>query len=288
VSLPVRRGGEGFSDSLSVDFVDPEGGRAALVLVEVRPGARRAQAVELVIDPGVATAGEVAKMVAPELHGEVLFDWGAIELGEVRWIDDGERARISATNEAGELDLEATRLGGATLEAGSAFTDATGMSHEAFAARVTGEWRPRRVESRRIEGLGRIVRTSGEPAWERIELLRFFTAVTEDGSLLVVASARTRGARGHGEEATSAVLLDAEQSLTRFEEPLLSTEYDAAGTHRRAGIELWGPDDAAPLRGAGTRIGGPAGAGGLDSAFLRFTLNGSPGTARYDLVRAAD
>jgi hypothetical protein len=107
--------------------------------------------------------------------------------------------------------------------------------------------------------------------------------------LLVVASARPLGAAGHGEEATSAVLLDAEESVTRFEEPLLSTEYDAAGAHRRAGIELWGADDATPLRGAGTRIGGgTAGAWGMESAFLRFSINGTGGTARYDLLRAPE
>ena len=283
MSLPVRRGGERFSDSLSLDFVEPEGGVGALVLVEVRPGAGRVRAVELVLDPG-----EVAVMAAPELHGDVPSDWGAVELDGLKLADDGERARISLTNEAGELELEAKRLGGVTLEAGSAFADATGLSHEAFAARVTGEWRPRGGEPRRIEGLGRLVRTSGEPGWDRIELLRSLTAVMEDSSLLVVASARPLGAAGHGEEATSAVLLDAEESLPRFDEPLLSTEYDAAGTHRRAGVELWGPDEATALRGAGTRIGdAAAGAGGLETAFLRFTLNGARGTARYDLQRAA-
>jgi hypothetical protein len=281
VSLPVRRGGERFSDSLSLDFVDPDGGRAAMVLVDLRPGARRVGAVELVLDR------DVAFVAAPELHGDVPSDWGAVELDGLTLADDGERARISLTNETGELDLEAKRLGGVTLEAGSAFADATGLSHEAFAARVTGEWRSRGAEPSRIEGLGRVVRTSGGAAWDRIELLRSLTAVIEDGSLLLVASARPLGAAGHGEEATSAVLLDAEESLTRFEEPLLSTEYDAGGTHRRAGVELWGPDDAAAIRGAGTRIGGTAGAGGLETAFLRFTLNGTPGTARYDLLKAA-
>jgi hypothetical protein len=283
VSLPVRRGGEGFSDSLSLDFVDPHG-RAALVLVEVRPGARRARAVELVLDPT-----GVPIVAGPELRGDVASDWGAVELDGLRVTDDGELAVVSATNEAGELELNATRLGGATLETGSAFADATGLSHAAFAARMTGEWRPRAGEPSRIEGLGRIVRTSGEPAWDRIELLRFLTVVSDDGSLLVVASARPLGAAGHGEEATSAVLLDAEESVTRFEEPLLSTEYDAAGAHRRAGIELWGADDATPLRGAGTRIGGgTAGAWGMESAFLRFSINGTGGTARYDLLRAPE
>jgi hypothetical protein len=276
----VRRGGERFSDSLSLDYVDPEAGRAAMVLVHLRPGARRVGAVELVFDR------DVAFVAAPELHGDAPSDWGAVDVDGLRLADDGERARISLTNEAGELELEAKRLGGVTLEAGSAFADATGLSHEAFAARVTGEWRPRGAEPRRIEGLGRLVRTSGEPAWDRFELLRSLTAVIEDGSLLSVASARPLGAAGHGEEVASAVLLDAEESVTRFDEPLLSTEYDAAGTHRRTGVELWGPDDATARRGAGTRIGGAAGAGDLETAFMRFTLNGGAGTARYDLLKA--
>jgi hypothetical protein len=282
VSLPVRRGGEGFFDALSLDFVDAESGFAAVALVAIFPGVRRARAVELVLDPD-----EVAVTAGPEFVGDVSSDWGAVDLNGLQLADDGERARISLTNEAGKLDLDAKRLGGVTLEPGSAFADATGLSHEAFAARVTGEWRPRGGEPRRIECLGRLAGTSGETAWDRIELLRALTAVMEDGSLLVVASARPLGAAGHGEEATSAVLLDAEESLTRFEEPLLSTEYDAAGTHRRAGVELWAPDDATALRGAGTRIGDTtAGAGGLETAFLRFTLNGAPRTARYDLLRA--
>ena len=74
-------------------------------------------------------------------------------------------------------------------------------------------------------------------------------------------------------------------SLTSFEEPLLSTEYDARGGHRRAGLELWeAKEDTAPLRGAGTLVGGSAAdLGELKTAFLRFTLNGTPGTARYDI-----
>ena len=279
MSVPVRRDGEGFSDSLSIDFTDPESGTAALVLVELRADAGRTRAVEIVVD------GDVAKVDSSELEADVPSDWDSIELGELRVSDDGERAAVSSSGEAGELELEATRVAGVTLEAGSPFADATGQTHEAFAARVTGELRTPAGDAHRIDLLGRVVRTSGAPDWARIELIRSLTAVLDDGSLLVMASARPRGAAGHAGEAASAVLLDSEGSLTSFEEPLLSTEYDARGGHRRAGLELWGAkEDTAPLRGAGTLVGGSAAdIGELKTAFLRFTLDGAPGTARYDI-----
>jgi hypothetical protein len=151
---------------------------------------------------------------------------------------------------------------------------------------VSGEWHAG-GSGGQVRGLGRLIRTSGEAEWSRIELLRSLTATLDDGSLLAVAAARPRGAAGHGEEAASAVLLDAEGSVVRFEEPLLSTEYDSEGRHRRAGVELWGPDEGAALRGAGTLIGRSAvEVGRSETAFLRFTLDGTPGTARYELARA--
>lgn len=172
------------------------------------------------------------------------------------------------------------------FESGSVFANAGGVSRELFSARISGEWRAD-GSSDQIRCIGRLTRTSGEVDWERIELHRSLTATLEDGSLLAVASARPRGAAGHGEETASALLLDAEGSVTSFEEPLLSTEYDAHGRHRRAGVELWGSEEAA-LRGAGTLIGGAAvELDDTETAFLRFTLGGTPGTARYDLTRAS-
>jgi hypothetical protein len=280
VSVPVRRDGEGFSDSLSIDFADPDNGTAALVLVELRPDAGRARTVEALLD------GDVANVDTSERDADAPPDWDSVELGGLRVADDGDRAVVSLSADAGELELEATRVAAVTLETGSPFVDATGLIHEAFAVQVTGELRPHTGDPRRIEVLGRLVRSSGAPDWARIELIRSLTAVLDDGSLLVMASARPRGAAGHGDEATSAVLLDSEGSLTRFDEALLSTEYDAGGAQRRAGLELWGAEeDAAPLRGAGTAVGGSvADVGELKTAFLRFTLDGTPGTARYELA----
>ncbi len=221
-----------------------------------------------------------------ELDADVPSDWDSIELGDLRVSDDGERTAVSLSGEAGELELEATRVAGVTLEAGSPFADATGQIHEAFA--VAGHRRAADAGRRRAAGSTSWAGSSAPPAapdWARIELIRSLTGVLDDGSLLVMASARPRGAAGHGEEAASAVLLDSEGALTSFEEPLLSTEYDASGAHRRAGLELWAAEeDTAPLRGAGTLLGPSASDfGQLKTAFLRFTLDGAPGTASYDI-----
>jgi hypothetical protein len=246
------------SATLSLDFADPERGAAALLRV---PDAAGESGSWVVFDDGRASVGESG----PD---------------GLRIADDGERAVASLSVDAGELELEATRSIGVALEAGSAFADATGAPLEAFAARIRGEWRL--GDRRRVDLVGRIVRSSGEPDWTRVELIRSLTAVLDDGSLLLVAAARPAGAAGHGDEVTDAVVVDADGAVTRFDEPLLSTEYGPDGRHRRAGVELWGPEDAAALRGAGTLIGGAG-----DTAFLRFRLNGAAGTARYDLVRGA-
>jgi hypothetical protein len=243
---------------LSVDFADPERGAAALLRVSSADGEGGSW---LAVDAGTVSAGEAG----PE----------ALEIA-----DDGEHASASLTVDAGKLELEARRLVGVALEHGSAFAAATGSTLEAFAARVEGQWGL--GERRRVAATGRIVRSSGEPDWARVELVRTLTAVLDDGTLVVVAAARPAGAAGHGDEVVEAAIVDADGALTRIEEALLSTEYGPDGAHRRAGIELWAPGDAAPLRGAGTLIGGEG-----DAAFLRFTLNGAAGTARYELVRRA-
>lgn len=246
------------SGTLSLDFADPGRGAAALLRV---PSANGDGGAWLIVDGGDATEGEAAP-------------------GELRVADDGERAVASLTVDAGVLELEARRLVGVALEEGSAFADATGTTLEAFAARIVGEWRL--GDRRHVEATGRIVRNSRSPDWARVELVRSLTAVLDDGSLLVVAAARPSGAPGHGDEVVDAVLVDSEGAVTTFEEPLLSTEYGPDGRHRRAGVELWAPGDAAPLRGAGTLIGG-----GGEVAFLRFGVNGAEGTARYELMRPA-
>lgn len=246
------------SGVLSVDFADPERGAAVLLRAASPDGEGGAW---LVVDGGDATEGHAGPR-------------------ELRIADDGERAVASLDVDGGGLELEASRLVGVALEEESAFGDATGTTLEAFAARIAGEWRL--GGRRRVEATGRIVRTSGDPDWTRVDLVRCLTAVLDDGSLIVVAAARPSGSAGHGDEVVDAVLVDPEGAVTRFDEPLLSTEYGPDGRHRRAGVELWAPGDAAPLRGAGTLIGGAG-----QVAFLGFGVDGAGGTARYELMRRA-
>lgn len=260
MSFEVGRGGEGLSDSLRIDFADPESRTAGLARVESEDGEDPDAAL------GILLAGDAA--------------WRSADPEGVEVADDGERVRASLSADAAGFEIEATRLGGASFDAGTAFADATGVSQEVFAVRAAGEWHAG-GSGGRLECPGTLVRSRGALDWNRLELVRSLTAVLDDGTLLAVAAARPAGAAGHGDEVVSAVLLDPEDALTRFDDPLLSTEYDAEGRQRRVGAELWSSDeDAAPLRGAGTLFGTADG-----TAFLRFTLDGSPGTATYVIQR---
>jgi hypothetical protein len=271
VSLAVRGDGAGFRDTLSFDFIDPDAGVSGLVRVEATETGLAAR--------GVVLTPEGQASCAPERAGERPDDWGAIELDGIRVSDDGDRASVSMEAADAGFEVELNRLTGAVFEPGSAFSDVAGVTQEPFAAHVEGEWRSRE-SSGRIATVGRVVRTSGETDWDRVELVRSLTVGLDDGSMLAVASARPAGTTGHGDEAASALLAEGD-SLVRFDEPLISTEYDPAGEPRRVGVELWPADeDAAVARGAGTLV---ARAG--DTTFLRFTLDGKPGTARYELVR---
>jgi hypothetical protein len=284
VSLAVEAGGERLSDSLSLDFADPEQGLYGLVRVELRPGLGRAVAAGLTLERGenAALSRSPVELQAPD-------DWSSVEVDGVRIADDGERARAVVDGEGTRLELEATRLGGSALAPGSELPGLAEPARQAFSARVTGECR-RDGSSRRIRCLGRIVRSAAEVDWDRIELLRSLTAVLEDGSLLALAAARPAGATGHSEETIDALLLDSDGSVVRFEDPLLSTQYDARDRHRRAGVELPAAEEPVPFRGAGARVcGASVDLDGvrLEAAFLDWSLDGVSGTARYDLLRSA-
>ena len=69
--------------------------------------------------------------------------------------------------------------------------------------------------------------------------------------------ARPEGAASHEEEMIGAARLIPGAEPYGYVEPLLSTEYDGAGSHVRATLELWaGADEHLPERGGGLRVGG--------------------------------
>ncbi len=259
-TVPRENGGEP-GDELCFDFVDPGAPACALVRVTREGDDADAQAVLLTPD---------ATLLAGPTRSQISVD------------DDGTRASISVETGAGALDAEFTRLTRATVDAGTAFADATGITREAFAARAEARWRAG-GEPGEAACVGRVVRTAGAPDWDRVERLRSLTVTLDDCSVLVVASARPAGSAGHDAEAVSAVLAEADGSVVGFDDPLVSTEYDRGGEQRRVGVELWPSDpDAVVVRGAGTLV-----ASSEAVAFLRFGLDGRAGTGRYEILPAA-
>jgi hypothetical protein len=110
--------------------------------------------------------------------------------------------------------------------------------------------------------------------------LRVLTATIADGSALMLCAARPERAEHHDADAVAAAVIGADGTVQTIEEALLSTEYAADGSVTRLGLELYKPGDDYPLRAAGdvTSAGG-------ERSELRFRLDGSEGTAIYEIVR---
>ena len=156
------------------------------------------------------------------------------------------------------------------------------LCHVYGTARVGGETRP-------IRGLGQRDRTVESPDWDRIVATRSVAAWLEDGSAVALRSVRPAGEDYDG-EATWAALLGPAGSLL-VDKPRLSTTYDDGDRQRRAGLELWvGADDAYPRRVSGEVLCGATldlDELRLDSAFLRWHMDGLTGIGRYDILRRA-
>lgn len=121
-------------------------------------------------------------------------------------------------------------------------------------------------------------------------LLRVVSAALEDGTVLGLAALRPESAGGHGDEDVAAFIARDDGEPQEVLEARLSTEYDAAGKPRRAGLELWIDESGPPARGAGNREGAvEVRRGGLAGEAVRmgFLLDGVPGLAVYEILRPA-
>jgi hypothetical protein len=114
--------------------------------------------------------------------------------------------------------------------------------------------------------------------------------VFDDGALLALTSTLPERGTDHGDEEMAAVFCDPEGTPVSFEEPLLSTEYDAEGVQRRVTLELWPSiEDLRPLRGAGTLISSVRvrrGEHESQIAFFRWSVEGREGLGTYEIARA--
>lgn len=131
---------------------------------------------------------------------------------------------------------------------------------------------------------------AGEPAEGAGSLRRDATIILADGGLINLAAVQTPGAENHaGEE--SAAAISHPGGYVEFGEVLLSTEYDGAGRHRRATLELWpATDEIAGLHGAGRVVAGctaKVDGATINTALFRWSLDGHLGLGRYEIRSAA-
>ena len=78
--------------------------------------------------------------------------------------------------------------------------------------------------------------------------LRVASAAFEDGMALGLAGLRAPGATGHDAERVRATLFRPGADPIDVLETLVSTQFDAGGSVRRLGIEIYETEESAPLR----------------------------------------
>lgn len=129
-------------------------------------------------------------------------------------------------------------------------------------------------------------------AWELpgdgFSALRTIWAATEKGDLTLLVALRPAGGASHEEELIGAARLIPGAEPYAYVEPLISTEYDRAGSHVRATLELWaGAEEHLPERGGGLRVGGgviDGPAGRLEAARFAWRLDGSQAVGGYEIL----
>ncbi len=202
--------------------------------------------------------------------------------------------RVRFTAAGAGFDLAFTALG-APLEFGpeDPAGAATGLRSYEQLCRVSGIAQAA-GETYAVDCLGQRGRVSGSPDWGSIRLARTLSAWLAEDRGVTLAAVRTSAALAHAGEATSAWLVAPGEDGPRaalVDEARLSTTYDGAGRHRRAGLELWPePESEFPRRVAGEVVCAasiPLGRLTLDTAFLVWRMEGAEGAGRYDIVRPA-
>jgi hypothetical protein len=184
------------------------------------------------------------------------------------------------------VQLELSRIGGPLSVRG----DRSG-SEELTVCRVLGELR-RGDDAQHLACLGIRSDAVSEPEPAETSLTRSIAIAFGDGGILALRAARPPDATEHGDEETTAAIANADGEVTMVRETLLSTQYDDAGRHVRATLELWpeqGEEPRPPLRVAGSIVCGTSLAVGerrLDVAFFRWSMGGRPGLGRYEILSA--
>jgi hypothetical protein len=117
--------------------------------------------------------------------------------------------------------------------------------------------------------------------------LRVFAAWFPGGHEIGIVAARPEGAKGHDRDHVAVIARGEEHPLVV--DPRLSTTYDATGTPRRVGLELWLGDDPEgelwPRRVAGTSTGSSIAEVGFGAYAFQCVSRSEPGAGIYLLLR---
>lgn len=117
--------------------------------------------------------------------------------------------------------------------------------------------------------------------------MRLAWAALGKAGLLLLVALRPADAGNHAEELVGAARIGTDGQVRTYVEPLLSTEYDPAGRHRRASLELWSEEGPMADRGAGTKVLGEVlDLGGRQASLAAFDwrITGSAGPGGYELL----
>jgi hypothetical protein len=270
--------GQGFADSVTVAFGDPQAQVHGLVRIGLQPGEPAPGSVLAVLFAGSETVDVAAR--------------GEVEVRDPGW----ESATVDGVTLATEEPLSAWSLRwegrlDLTISALSPPVETAigGLEGYEQLCRVEGTATVDGAE-RRVSCLGQRGHNWGVADWDRMDLARTVCAWWDEDHALMLTAIRPAGAEHQDAEEMAAHLLEGEPVAVA--DPRLSTTYDAEGHQRRAGMELYvtGEDDEYPRRVAGEVTCGTSldlGRLRLDCAFFEWRTEGRAGTGRYDLLRRA-
>jgi hypothetical protein len=285
---PRPAAGEDFSDAVTFAFGDANAELYGLARVGMAPQERTAS--------GLAVLFSGREPVAARAEG-------AIDVGDAAWEDveaAGVRARIDEPlrrwstrfdHDDGGFELSFTALTPA-LEFGSdsAVGQRAGVEAYEHLCRVEGVVT---VAGRRtkLRCLGQRGHAWGAPRWDELARATTVSAWIGEDRAFVLQGVLPTGADGHDAEAVSLVSVepgeDGVEAATALD-PRLSTTYDGAGRHRRAGLEYWVDEEGYARRAAGEVVCGTTldlGRLRMDAAFFAWTMEGERGVGRYEILR---
>ena len=288
LEAPHAPKGEGFSDAVTIAFGDVATDVYAIARIGLsgEDGSRVASGLALVFAGGTPIAVQAEGGVAVRSDG-----WNGARAAGVshQIIEPLEQWKFAFKSEDGKtgFSVEVKALSDpAEMDAKGDAAKLGGMAGYEQLVRVTGDATVS-GKKRKIAAQGQRGHSWGAPDWEKLSVAKTVSAWLSDDTGVTVTSVRPAGEEGHGNEAASAFLMQEGQAIA-IDDPRLSTTFDGEGRQRSAGLELYvGKGDDYPHRAAGEVICGTTldlGRLRMDSAFLRWRMEGREGVGRYDVL----